>query len=106
MLWEKLSPRERDVCELLIKAYQIRDIANKLNIGRRTVKSHLTTIYIKLDIKKSRHKNIVLAVALVYDRFPHLRILGNLQFVETERAPNSSRESRRAFCRTYPPPSR
>ncbi len=47
----KLSSRERDVLNLWIQGYQIKEIASTLFIAESTVKIHIGSIYSKLDVK-------------------------------------------------------
>ncbi|SHJ45747.1 two component transcriptional regulator, LuxR family [Tessaracoccus bendigoensis DSM 12906] len=45
-----LTPREHDVLLLAAEGLRTRDIGRRLGIGERTVKSHLASIYLKLDV--------------------------------------------------------
>ena len=47
---EALTERERDVLRLLIQGKSNKEIANELFIGDRTVKSHLSAVFQKLDV--------------------------------------------------------
>ena len=47
---ETLTPREREVLELLSKGYLYREIADELNISYDTVHSHVRHIYEKLQV--------------------------------------------------------
>ncbi|MEV6790641.1 response regulator transcription factor [Streptomyces sp. NPDC051320] len=64
---DALSTREREVLLLVSKGTSNRDIARELFISEATVKTHLTHIYGKLDVKDR-----AAAVAVAYDR----KILG------------------------------
>ncbi|WP_405776976.1 response regulator [Streptomyces sp. NBC_00859] len=64
---EALSAREREVLVLVARGTSNRDIARELFISEATVKTHLTHIYGKLDVKDR-----AAAVAVAYDR----KILG------------------------------
>jgi DNA-binding NarL/FixJ family response regulator len=44
----KLSPREREVLDLLVEGLGVAQIASRLYIGQSTVKTHVTNIYSKL----------------------------------------------------------
>ena len=47
----KLTKRERDVLEYLVKGYSNKEVAAALFISEKTVKNHLTSIFRKLDVK-------------------------------------------------------
>ncbi|WP_406136538.1 response regulator [Streptomyces sp. NBC_01089] len=64
---DALSTREREVLVLVARGTSNRDIARELFISEATVKTHLTHIYGKLDVKDR-----AAAVAVAYDR----KILG------------------------------
>jgi DNA-binding CsgD family transcriptional regulator len=46
----KITGREREVVELLLQGFRIRDMADRLSIAESTVKGHLTQVYNKLGI--------------------------------------------------------
>jgi DNA-binding NarL/FixJ family response regulator len=46
-----LSPREREITSLVASGQQNKCISNKLCISEKTVKSHLTTIFRKLNVE-------------------------------------------------------
>jgi len=48
---KKLSEREIEVAKLIAMGDSNKVIARKLNITERTVKSHVSTIFTKLDVK-------------------------------------------------------
>lgn len=48
---QDLTEREREVSELVSQGLSNREIANHCDISERTVKTHLTNIFKKLDIK-------------------------------------------------------
>ena len=50
-LEKKLSTREMEVARLIAKGDSNKVIARKLNITERTVKSHVSAIFTKLDVK-------------------------------------------------------
>ncbi|HEY7517710.1 MAG TPA: LuxR C-terminal-related transcriptional regulator [Methylomirabilota bacterium] len=45
-----LTRREREVIDLLTRGVRNREIAQQLSISERTVKAHLTHIYLKLGV--------------------------------------------------------
>ncbi len=47
---ESLTPREKEILELLLEALENRDIAQKLGISEQTVKNHVHNLYEKLDV--------------------------------------------------------
>jgi two-component system, NarL family, response regulator LiaR len=48
---QPLSPREREVLELIARGRSNRQIANELTIGEQTVKTHVSSILTKLDLQ-------------------------------------------------------
>jgi len=46
-----LSPREKEVLELLVKGYLYKEIADQLTISYRTVHTHIERIYNKLHVR-------------------------------------------------------
>ena len=49
--FQPLSPREREVLDLIASGQSNRQIANKLTIGEQTVKTHVSNILMKLDLQ-------------------------------------------------------
>ena len=47
-----LSPRENEVFRLLARGYSNQQIANHLVVGETTVKTHVTCILTKLDLRE------------------------------------------------------
>ena len=48
---ENLSPREREILDLLAKGYADKEIADALSIGFQTVHTHVRNIYRKLHVR-------------------------------------------------------
>ena len=46
-----LTPREREVYELLIRNCSTREIAGKLGISDKTVRNHISNVMLKLGVK-------------------------------------------------------
>ncbi|CAN8138784.1 HTH luxR-type domain-containing protein [uncultured Thiomicrorhabdus sp.] len=51
----ELTPKEKEVAKTVATGESNREIALKLNISERTVKSHLTQIYNKLNLRDRMH---------------------------------------------------
>lgn len=49
-VFEPLTPRQRDVLNLLIRGLAYKQIARELGIGRQTVKNHMVAIYERLRV--------------------------------------------------------
>ncbi len=47
-----ISPREREVLELLAHGHSNRELARALHVSTNTVKSHLSSLYEKLDVSR------------------------------------------------------
>jgi two-component system nitrate/nitrite response regulator NarL len=56
-----LTPRERQISQLVSEGSCNKDIANRLNIAERTVKAHLTSIFSKLQVPDRLHLGILLS---------------------------------------------
>jgi DNA-binding CsgD family transcriptional regulator len=48
-----LTPRQREVCDLVIQGKTNKEIARVLHISHRTVEDHRTDVYGKLDVRNS-----------------------------------------------------
>jgi DNA-binding NarL/FixJ family response regulator len=48
--FEQLTPRERDVLQLILKAYDNRSIARRLTVSDQTVKNYIHSVYEKLGV--------------------------------------------------------
>jgi DNA-binding NarL/FixJ family response regulator len=53
--WDDLTPREREVLELLAQGLSNQEIADTLVIEVGTVKNHVHSIFRKLDIRERQH---------------------------------------------------
>ncbi len=51
----QLTPKEREVLQLLALNYSNKEIATALSIGDETVKWHLKKVYAKLDAGSRKH---------------------------------------------------
>ena len=49
--WDSLTPAEREVAQLVAEGLSNPGIADRLFISRATVKTHLTHVFTKLDVK-------------------------------------------------------
>ena len=59
----KVTPRDREVLDLLVQGCSNKEIAGQLNISPRTVKQHLRTLFLRAGIKEGR-KRVKLAMAV------------------------------------------
>ena len=50
-IWENLTPREKEICNLLAQGFDDQRIAKKLSISRRTVYFHIENILEKLKVE-------------------------------------------------------
>ena len=73
-LWDRFTPREAEVAELLLTGMQWVKIADHLGIARRTIKAYAKGLYLKCGIYEDSEKlqYIQLAVMLTYERWPEL----------------------------------
>jgi DNA-binding NarL/FixJ family response regulator len=58
-LYEALTPREREVLELVAKGYTNRRLADALSISMSTVKAHLRAVYRKLHVNSRLQATLV-----------------------------------------------
>lgn len=56
--WDELTPREREVLELLAQGWSNQEIADTLIIEVGTVKNHVHSIFRKLDISERQHASL------------------------------------------------
>ena len=49
--WEKLTPREQEILQLIAKGANNREIAQRLCISEKTVKNHVSSILHRLDLR-------------------------------------------------------
>jgi DNA-binding NarL/FixJ family response regulator len=59
----KITPRDREVLQLLMEGCSNKEIAAQLNISPRTVKQHLRTLFLRAGIRDGR-KRVKLATAM------------------------------------------
>lgn len=64
----RLTPRERDIVELLLLGCDNAEISNKLNIAPRTVKAHLSRLYLRYGINDGI-KRVKLCSLVVSEKF-------------------------------------
>ncbi len=58
-----LSPRERQVADLVAQGYTNTAIARRLGISPQTVKNHISNIYDKMNLRQpDRHPRVTLAL--------------------------------------------
>jgi FixJ family two-component response regulator len=68
-LWSKLSPREHEVAELLLRGCDQAEIAKELTLARRTVKAYFRKMFIHAELSGfTGIKQVKLAVMLHRDR--------------------------------------
>jgi DNA-binding NarL/FixJ family response regulator len=58
----KVTPRDREVLDLLVQGCSNKEIAGQLSISPRTVKQHLRTLFLRAGIRDGR-KRVRLATA-------------------------------------------
>ena len=58
----KVTPRDRQVLDLLVQCCSNKEIAGQLSISPRTVKQHLRTLFLRAGIRDGR-KRVRLATA-------------------------------------------
>lgn len=68
---ERLTPREREVVNLIARGYSYRETANRLSISVKTLESHMAHIFEKLSVA-SRHELAALAYEEGYVEGPGL----------------------------------
>lgn len=56
--WDELTPREREVLDLLARGLSNQEIADELFIEVGTVKNHVHSIFRKLDISERQHASL------------------------------------------------
>jgi DNA-binding NarL/FixJ family response regulator len=59
----KVTPRDRQVLNLLVQGCSNKEIAGQLKISPRTVKQHLRTLFLRAGIREGR-KRVKLAIAM------------------------------------------
>ena len=56
-----LPPRERQICQLVASGLSNREIAQRLEIARQTVKNHLHVIYLTLGVRNRTQLAVLVA---------------------------------------------
>jgi NarL family two-component system response regulator LiaR len=49
--WQELTEREQDVLRAIAKGQSNQEIADSLGIAVKTVKTHISNIFVKLDVQ-------------------------------------------------------
>jgi DNA-binding CsgD family transcriptional regulator len=81
-MWERLTPRQFEICELLCEGYSDAKIAARLGLAVRTVKNYLQAAYHMAGIEsETKVSRIALAVMLTYELYPSLCPLPGLHLV-------------------------
>jgi DNA-binding NarL/FixJ family response regulator len=57
-----LTPRDRDICDLLLQAFSNREIAEPLGMTKAAVKMALERIFLRNDIDPRRDRRVLLAL--------------------------------------------
>ncbi len=60
-----LTPREKEILELVVQGYLNKQIANKLDLDEQTVKNHLVISYKKLGVTNRTQAAVKLAFSNV-----------------------------------------
>jgi DNA-binding NarL/FixJ family response regulator len=65
--FEELTPREREVLQLMAEGLSNQGIADRLQVGRPAVEKHVTSIFSKLDLghDRSEHRRVLAVLALL-----------------------------------------
>jgi hypothetical protein len=72
-LWSRLTPRQAEMCELLIQGYPNVKMAELFGVTKSCIKNTFQRIYRKFHIDyKTCLPHIRLAVMLTYERYPQL----------------------------------
>jgi two-component system, NarL family, nitrate/nitrite response regulator NarL len=66
-MWDRLTPREAQIANLLLRGCGNQEIATELHMGKRTVKAHFSRMFLRFGIKDGIRR-VKLAVLLYRDR--------------------------------------
>jgi NarL family two-component system response regulator LiaR len=61
LIRDRLTPREQDVLRLVVEGLANKQIAQRLGIGEKTIKTHVSRVLAKLDVA-DRTQAAVLAI--------------------------------------------
>jgi DNA-binding NarL/FixJ family response regulator len=74
VMWEQLTPRDRQIANLLLQGCDNQEIADQLHMRRRTVKAHFNRMFLRFGIRDGI-KRVKLAVMLYRERGGKTRAL-------------------------------
>ena len=61
----RLTPRENDIITLVADGYEDKEISAKLNISEWTIRTHLKSLFLKLEARNRSH------AAAIYIKFKY-----------------------------------
>ena len=95
---QKLSPREREVVQLLSEGKTTKEVAISLNMAVKTAETHRSNLMLKLKI----HSIAELVLYAVRNEIVHVRLASVLHFPDPEMAGRTSqlKSANRSFVPT------